>query len=65
MDSVIINDLVKGETIKTYSIKDMAYIPSVNDNLVINYKLYTVVARCCNYDRGIIVANVVEASLEG
>lgn len=64
MDSIIINDIFKGETIKAYSTNDMSYIPSVNDTLVINYKLYTVVARCCNYDRGIIVINVVEASLE-
>ena len=64
MDSIIINDIFKGETIKAYSTNDATYITNVNDNLVINYKLYTVVARCCNYDRGIIVANVAEASLE-
>lgn len=64
MDSVIINDIVKSDTIKTYSTKDLTYIPEINDNIVLKDKLYTVVARCYNYDRNIVVVNVVEASLE-
>lgn len=64
MDSVIMRDVYTGTIINTYSLKDNAYVPELNANIISNDELYTVIAKGYDYDNNMIKINLVKGRIE-